>query len=104
MKRIALLAVTVLLLGACDNGVGLGTAQDNNNGNGKSKTNGQMPDKPDEAVVDVLIEQAEALKASLRDSLTKTNELVSALKRHRRQSKAVQSALVSLRRLQAVEV
>ena len=76
----------------------------NNNGNGKQKTNGQSTEKTDEAAVDVLIEQAETLKASLRDSLTKTNELVSTLKLHKKRSKAVQSALVSLRRLQAVEV
>ena len=76
----------------------------NNNGNGKSKTNGQAADKTDEPAVDVLIDQAETLKASLRDSLTKTNELVSALKLHKKRSKAVQSALTSLRRLQAVEV
>ena len=83
--------------------------QSTTNGNGKAKTNGQATtkatttDKPDDQGVDVLIEQAEAVKASLRDSLTKTTELISALKLHRKKSKAVQSALVSLRRLQAID-
>ncbi len=77
------------------------------NGNGKAKTNGQSrattTDKPDDQGVAALIEQAEAVKVSLRDSLTKTSELISALKRHRKQSKAVRTALISLRRLQAVD-
>ena len=83
--------------------------QSTTNGNGKAKTNGQATtktattDKPDDQGVDVLIERAEAVKVSLRDSLTKTSELISSLKRHRKQSKAVRSALVSLRRLQAVD-
>ena len=82
-------------------------AQSTSNGNGKAKTNGQAraatTDKPDDQGVVALIEQAEAVKVSLRDSLTKTSELISALKLHKKQSKAVRSALVSLRRLQAVD-
>jgi len=50
--------------------------------------------------VTALIEQAEALKGSLRESLVKVSELISSLKQHRRQSKAVRSALASLRELQ----
>ena len=50
--------------------------------------------------VTALIEQAEALKTSLRESLVKTCELISSLKRHRKQSKAVRTALASLRELQ----
>ena len=77
------------------------------NGNAQGKANGrtQTPtnDKADEQGIEVLIEQAEAVKVSLRESLSKTGELISALKRHRKQSKAVQTALVSLRRLQAVD-
>ena len=49
-----------------------------------------------------LIEDAESLKTSLRDSLSKTNELIAGLKRHRKQSKAVQSTLNSLRQLQSL--
>ena len=79
------------------------------NGNGQGKATGRTSaqaatnDKPDDQGFDVLIEQAEAVKTSLRDSLSKTSELISALKRHRKQSRAVQTALVSLRRLQAVD-
>ena len=49
-----------------------------------------------------LIEDAENLKASLRDSLSKTSELIAGLKRHHKQSKAVQSTLNSLRPLQSL--
>ena len=49
-----------------------------------------------------LIEDAENLKTSLRDSLSKTSELIAGLKRHRKQSKAVQSTLNSLRQLRSL--
>jgi len=52
--------------------------------------------------VDALIENATALKASLRESLTKTSVLIAELKRHRKQAKLVSSTLASLRQLQAV--
>ena len=48
---------------------------------------------------EALIEQAEGVKASLRDALAKTTELVRSLKRHRKLSKTVHAALVSLREL-----
>jgi hypothetical protein len=46
--------------------------------------------------------QAEALRDSLREVLLKANDLISALKRQRRQTKLVQSTLASLKELQAV--
>ena len=49
------------------------------------------------------IEQAQALKASLRDALSKTSELIASLKRHRKRSKLVESTLASLRELQTVD-
>ncbi len=79
-----------------------GKPQNNNSQNGKSpngnaKTNGNAID---EAVgVDNVIEIAEELKTSLRDSLAKTNELISGLRRHKKTTKTVQSALASLRQL-----
>ena len=79
------------------------------NGNGQGKADGRTSPqattgvKSDDQGFEVLIEQAEATKASLRDSLSKTSELISALKRHKKQSKAVAATLASLRRLQAVE-
>ena len=78
-------------------------------GNGRSKTGSRTTsqaatnDKADEQGIEVLIEQAEAVKVSLRESLSKTTELISALKRHKKQSKLVQSTLQSLRRLQTVD-
>jgi hypothetical protein len=49
-----------------------------------------------------LIEAAEQLKASLRDTLGKTSELIVGLKRHRKEAKIVRSTLDSLRQLQTV--
>jgi hypothetical protein len=78
------------------------------NGNGHAKGNDrtQTPAtaKADDQGFEVLIEQAEAVKVSLRDSLSKTGELIATLKRHRKQSKAVATTLASLRRLQGVAV
>jgi len=48
------------------------------------------------------IEQVAALRLSLRDALTKTNELLRSLKRQRRQSRLVASTLASLKQLQKV--
>lgn len=49
-----------------------------------------------------LIETAEQLKASLRDTLGKTSELIVGLKRHRKEAKIVRTTLDSLRQLQTV--
>ncbi|QDU97642.1 hypothetical protein [Lignipirellula cremea] len=53
--------------------------------------------------VDSLIESAETVKASLRESSAQVSDLIAALKRHRRQSKTLQSALLSIRALQAID-
>jgi hypothetical protein len=50
-----------------------------------------------------VLEQAHALRSVLRDALTKTNELVSSIKRHKRQSRLVESTLASLRQLQSID-
>ena len=49
-----------------------------------------------------LIEQAEAVRLSLRESLVKTGELIHALKQQRKRSRLVASTLASLRELDAV--
>lgn len=49
------------------------------------------------------ITAAETLRDSLRHSLQSTTELVRTLKRHRKRSKAVESTLLSLRQLQAID-
>ena len=51
-----------------------------------------------------LIEQAEKLRGALRDLMLQANELVKSLKQHRRQSKAVQQTLDSLRQLKTLGV
>ena len=43
--------------------------------------------------------EAEALRAMLGEALTRSSRLVSALKNHRRQRKAIESAWSSLRQL-----
>jgi hypothetical protein len=51
-----------------------------------------------------LINQAETVWLSLRDALSKTNELIKGLKSQRRLSRNVESTLASLRQLQTLEV
>jgi hypothetical protein len=56
----------------------------------------------DNGTADV-VEQAEAVKASLREAASKTTQLIAALKRHRKQAKAVQSTLAALKQLQNID-
>jgi hypothetical protein len=65
------------------------------NGNGKHPGNG---DNSQPQVFDPLVE-AEAVKALLMDALTRTSRLISALKNHRKQARAVRAAVQSLREL-----
>jgi hypothetical protein len=46
------------------------------------------------------ITEAEELRVQLQAALTRTGRLIAALKQQRRQSRVVESALASLRRLQ----
>ena len=76
------------------------------NGTGAAKVDRrtQTPahSKADEQGLEAMIAQAEALKLSLRDTLQKTSELISGLKRHRKQTKAVAATLASLKQLRGV--
>lgn len=54
--------------------------------------------------MNAVLHQAEAAKTSLRDAFAHINLLIGSLKRHRRQSKLVQSTLASLKQLQTLEV
>ena len=76
--------------------------------NGQSKTNGQPHKAASRTAkredITVLIQQAETLRAALRDNLVKTNDLVKALKRHRRQGRIVASTLASLRQIKTLGV
>jgi hypothetical protein len=50
-----------------------------------------------------LIAEAEAIRDALKDAFTRSSRLVTALRRHRKQSKIVQTTLASLRQLQEIE-
>ena len=50
-----------------------------------------------------VLREAEAVKTSLRDAHGQVSRLIAALKRHRRQSKLVQTTLASLKQLQSLE-
>lgn len=73
----------------------------------KTNGNGRKPASPTpapEAGSNSPIEQAEALRDSLKDALDKTRELVRTLKRQKKQSRIVESTLASLRQLQTVDL
>jgi hypothetical protein len=77
--------------------------------NGQSKSNAQPGHKArhkadQQQGIDALIEQAEQLRTAQRENLVRTNDLVKALKRHRRQSRIVQNTLASLRQLKTIGV
>ena len=63
---------------------------------------GNSPDQS--ASFGTVLREAESVKASLREAHSQVSHLIAALKRHRRQSKLVQSTLSSLRQLQTLEV
>jgi hypothetical protein len=65
------------------------------------KTTPRKATPPDAAA---LIQQTEALRQSLRETLGKTKELLKGLKRHRRQSRAMESTIASLRQLKGLGV
>ena len=75
--------------------------QANSNGNGAGASDGTGPENS--TGVESLIEQAEAVKTSLRETLTNTSELITSLKKHRKQTKLVRSTLASLRQLQSID-
>ena len=54
--------------------------------------------------MNVVLQQAESTKTSLRDAFSQINRLIGSLKRHRRQSKLVQTTLASLKTLQNLDV
>jgi len=82
--------------------------------NGHAATNGQAkPEGTDRKVSDPtggkrdigsLIEHADAMRTVLRDALVKNNELLKALKHHRRQNRALQQTLNSLHELKTLSV
>jgi hypothetical protein len=78
------------------------------NANGHAKPSSEVrkpaPTKlPSEDIVG-LIQETEAVRTALRDTLGKTNDLLTSLKRHRQRSRALQSTLASLRQLKSLGV
>jgi hypothetical protein len=59
--------------------------------------------KPSAGSLNALVDEAEALKDELRKVYTRTHHLLAGIKKHRRQSKLVQSTLATLRQLKTVE-
>jgi hypothetical protein len=73
-----------------------------------AKTNGQARrstrHKASQQDLATLIHQAEPVRTTLKEALSKTNGLVKSLKQHRRQSRIVASTLESLRQLKTLGV
>jgi hypothetical protein len=75
------------------------------NGNGvpqPSRYPSAIPRKVNSGL-DALLVEAEALKSSLRDAYARSNQLLLALKRHKKQAHAVRATLASLRQLQHID-
>jgi len=72
------------------------------NGHTVESTVTDKPANPASPVSDSAIQQAEALRDSLHDSLLKTRELIVSLKREHRHTKLVRSTLSSLKQLQGI--
>ena len=66
-----------------------------------SKQNGEH-ESP--GTFNAILQQAETAKTALHDAFSQINHLIGLLKRHRRQSKLMQTTLASLKQLQALEV
>jgi hypothetical protein len=77
----------------------MSASKTNPNGNGRTAQAAAT-----EAEVASPVEQAEALRDSLSDALSKTRELIRSLKRQKKQSRIVESTLASLRQLQTVDL
>jgi len=80
------------------NGTGVenGNTNETSNGAANGTTNGESAGEVS------LIDQAEAVRASLREAGDKVGDLIVALKRHRKQSQLVKNTLSSLRQLQTL--
>jgi hypothetical protein len=77
------------------------TEPNRTNGNGRRTT---VPTTVNEAETSSPIEQAEALRDSLKDALDKTRDLIRTLKRKKKTSRIVESTLASLRQLQTADL
>jgi hypothetical protein len=80
------------------NGNGNGSPNSAANANGTANGNGQ----PDAAGSTDLIEQAEALRNTLRTAAAQVGDLIAALKQQKKATRSVQTALATLRQLEKV--
>ena len=71
--------------------------------NGAKGTAATRTRKPKNTGLAALIDEAEALKNSLRDISSRAHKLVISLRRHRKQSRLVQSSLKALKDLQHID-
>ena len=62
-----------------------------------------IPRKINASGLDVLLAEAEALRSSLRDAYARSNQLLLAIKRHKKQAYAVRATLASLHQLQHLD-
>ena len=77
---------------------------ENGNGVHQPRTHpAAVPRKINGIGLDALLAEAEALKTSLRDAYARTNQLLLAIRRHKRQAHAVRATLASLRQLQHID-
>ncbi len=83
---------------ASSNGSGNGSGNGNGVHNGTANGNSQ----PDAAGSTDLIEQAEALRSTLRTATTQVGDLIAALKQQKKAARSVQTALATLRQLEKV--
>ena len=75
---------------------------ENDNGAVVLKLSHSRPPKAASGSFNVLIEEAAAVKAALREAYCRSSELLIALKKHRKQGQAVRATLATLRQLQQV--
>jgi len=83
---------------ASSNGSGNSNGTGNGSHNGAANGNSQ----PDAAGSTDLIEQAEALRSTLRTATAQVGDLIAALKQQKKATRSVQTALATLRQLEKV--
>jgi hypothetical protein len=74
-----------------------------NNGNGNGNGKATRTRKSKSTGLAALIEEAESLKSAVREIGSRSHKLVIALKRHRKQSRLMQTSLKALKDLQQIE-
>lgn len=75
-----------------------------NNGIGQHLTHSaRVPPKANGTGLEALLIEGEALRDSLRDAYTRSNQLLLAIKRQKKQAQAVRATLASLRQLQHLD-